>query len=121
MKIGKRPYHFQAKVIDNSCSLTLDIWVPPTASPGSQLPVKVWIFGGAGAAGGISDSLYNGCNLASDAIVVSINYRVGPLGFLSLPSVGIQGNMAVQDVILGLEWVQTNIASFGGDPVSHFL
>jgi carboxylesterase type B len=121
VKIGKRPYHFQAKVIDDSCSLTLDIWVPPTASSGSQLPVKVWIFGGAGAAGGISDPLYNGCNLASDAIVVSINYRVGLLGFLSLPSAGIQGNMAVQDVVLGLEWVQANIASFGGDPVSHGL
>ncbi|PMD31049.1 alpha/beta-hydrolase [Hyaloscypha variabilis F] len=96
--------------------LTVDIWVPPTASPSSQLPVKAWVFGGAGVAGGISDPLYDGCNLASDSIVVSINYRVGPLGFLSLPSAGIQGNMAVQDVILGLEWIQTNIASFGGDP-----
>jgi len=104
--------------IDNLESLTVDIWVPTTASPSSQLPVKAWVFGGVGVAGGISDPLYDGCNLASDSIVVSINYRVGPLGFLSLSSAGIQGNMAVQDVILGLELIQTNIASFGGDPVS---
>jgi carboxylesterase type B len=76
------------------------------------------VFGGAGAAGGIADPLYDGCNSASDAIVVSINYRVGPLGFLYLPQADIHGNMAVQDVQLGLEWVQANIAAFGGDPVS---
>jgi para-nitrobenzyl esterase len=61
--------------------------------------------------------LYNGCNLATDAVVVSINYRLGPLGFLALKSVGVSGNMAIQDVLLGLQWVQSNIAAFGGDPV----
>jgi hypothetical protein len=50
-----------------------------------------------------------------------MNYRVGPLGLLSLPSAGIQGNMAVQDAVLGLEWVQANVASFGGDPVRSLL
>jgi carboxylesterase type B len=81
------------------------------------MPVKVFIYGGGGSAGGISDPLYNGCNLASDSVVVSLNYRLGPLGFLALHSAGVTGNMAVQDLILGLQWVQSNIAGFGGDPV----
>jgi carboxylesterase type B len=53
-----------------------------------------------------------------DAIIVSINYRVGPLGYLTLKSAGIDGNFAIQDILLGLQWVQSNIAAFNGDPVS---
>ena len=49
--------------------------------------------------------------------MVGINYRVGPLGFLALQTAGIQGNMGIQDILLGLQWVQDNIAAFGGDPV----
>jgi carboxylesterase type B len=82
------------------------------------LPVKVWVYGGGDDAGGISDPLYNGSNLATDSIVVSISYRVGALGFLALETAGITGNFGVQDILLGLEWVQQNIAAFGGDPVS---
>jgi carboxylesterase type B len=79
----------------------------------------VWIYGGANSAGGISDPLYDGCNVAGgDALLVSINYRLGPLGFLALDSASIGGNQATQDILLGLEWVQENIAAFGGDPVS---
>lgn len=64
---------------------------PP--SKGSDLPVKVWVYGGAEDAGGISDPLYDGCNVATkDALLVTINYRLGPLGFLALNSAGIQGN-----------------------------
>lgn len=51
--------------------------------------------------------------------MVSINYRVGPLGFLALPSLGLYGNFGVMDQILALRWVQENIAHFSGDPVSH--
>ncbi|KAI9744274.1 MAG: hypothetical protein M1818_002426 [Claussenomyces sp. TS43310] len=97
--------------------LYLDIWVPPNATGISALPVKVWIYGGANNGGGISNPLYNGCNLAMDnTLVVSINYRLGPLGFLALQSAGIAGNMAIQDILRGLQWVQSNIAAFGGDP-----
>jgi carboxylesterase type B len=72
---------------------------------------------GADDAGGISDPLYNGCNLATDLAVVSISYRVGALGFLALESAGITRNFGVQDILLALEWVQQNIAAFGDDLV----
>ena len=100
-------------------SLHLDIWVPLNATSASGLPVKVWIYGGGEESGGISNPLYDGCNLAEhNTLVVSINYRLGPLGFLALESAGIGGNFGIQDILLGLQWIQSNIAAFGGDPVS---
>jgi carboxylesterase type B len=103
----------------NNPSLYLDIWVPPNATSTSNLPLKVWIYGGGQQGGGIQDPQFNGCNLAvHDTLLVSISYLLGPLGYLTQDSAGIGGNFGVQDLILGLEWVQSNIASFGGDPVS---
>ncbi len=105
--------------LKKSASLYLDIWVPPNATSASGLPVKVWIYGGGEESGGISNPLYDGCNLAKhNTLVVSINYRLGPLGFLALESAGIGGNFGIQDILLGLQWIQSNIAAFGGDPVS---
>ena len=89
--------------------------MPADAATDSNLPVKVWSYGGFNEAGGTSDPLYDACRLATDAIVVEYNYRVGPMGFLSLQSAGIAGNMAIQDGIAALEWVQHNAAAFGGD------
>ena len=87
---------------------------------GSNLPVKVWIYGGGEDAGSISNPTYDGCYLApSGTIVVSINYRLGPLGFLALENAGIDGNFGIQDILAGLQWIQENIAAFGGDPVSR--
>jgi carboxylesterase type B len=107
-------------LLKRTSSLYLDVWKPANATADSALPVRVWIYGGANSAGGISDPLYDGCNIASgDALLVSINYRLGPLGFLALDSAGIAGNQATQDILLALEWVQENIAAFGGDPVSR--
>ncbi|KAK6335019.1 hypothetical protein TWF718_010461 [Orbilia javanica] len=102
---------------DEDC-LFLSVWVPSnvedTASSG--LPVKVWVHGGANTGGGIMNPLYNGCKLAEEgSIVVNIAYRLGPLGFLALESAGIAGNFGIQDILLGLQWVQDNIGSFGGD------
>ncbi|CAG8083849.1 unnamed protein product [Penicillium salamii] len=97
--------------------LYLDVWVPSGATKDSKLPVKVWIFGGSDAMGGIEYPLYDGCNLAEkDQIVVSLNYRLGPLGFLKLDGAGYNGNQGIQDLILGFEWVQQSISAFGGDP-----
>jgi carboxylesterase type B len=50
--------------------------------------------------------------------MVSINYRLGPLDFLALESVNVGGNFGIRDILLGLQWIQSNIAAFGGDPVS---
>jgi carboxylesterase type B len=102
-------------------SLFVDVYVPNTATPSSKLPVKVWIYGGSNEAGSISDATYNGCFAAANTIVVSVNYRVGPLGWLALPDLGISGNFGTQDQLLALAWVQANIASFGGDPARVLL
>ncbi|KAI5459593.1 putative carboxylesterase [Mariannaea sp. PMI_226] len=102
--------------------LYLDVWAPANASSSSGLPVKVWIYGGGNSAGGISDSFYDGCKVAeADAVFVSINYRLGPLGFLALDSAGVPGNQGISDILLGLQWVQDNIAEFGGDPKKVLL
>ena len=83
-----------------------------------MLPVKVWVYGGSDTSGGIDYSLYDGCSIAEEgAILVSINYRLGPLGFMALNSAGIYGNLGIQDLLLGLEWVKKSISAFGGDPV----
>lgn len=99
----------------------MDIWAPASATKDSNLPVKVWVFGGSDTEGGIEYPLYDGCNLAeTGSVVVSLNYRLGPLGFLALNSAGIYGNQGIQDLILGFEWVQKSISAFGGDPVCDF-
>ena len=89
--------------------------MPSNAQNESSLPVKAWIYGGFNKVGGTSYPPYNACNLATDAVVVEINHRVGPLGFMSLESAGIAGNMGIQDVLMALRWVQRNIGSFGGN------
>ncbi|KAL7907380.1 Alpha/Beta hydrolase protein [Trichoderma velutinum] len=101
--------------------LTLDVYVPFRTSNKSQLPVKVWLYGGFNEAGGISDATYNGCFSAKDSIVVTVNYRVGPLGFLSVKEAGLMGNYGLQDQLLALKWVQSNIHAFGGDPKKVLL
>ncbi|RYP93075.1 hypothetical protein DL770_000821 [Monosporascus sp. CRB-9-2] len=98
--------------------LYLNIWAPASATPESNLPVKVWLYGGSNEGGGVSNPTYDGCYSALDSVVVSINYRLGPLGFLALSDLGLTGNYGIMDQKLGLEWVQENIRSFGGDPVS---
>lgn len=83
--------------------------------------MKVWVYGGSNEGGGVSDPTYSGCFSAVDSIVVSINYRLGPLGFLALEDLGLSGNYGLMDQLLGLRWVHENIAGFGGDPVSSSL
>lgn len=99
--------------------LNLNIWVPEGADVGAK-PVLVWIHGGAYMAG--SSNPYDGAALAreGDLCVVTINYRLGVLGFvnfadaLGLPA--IPSNLGLRDQIAALEWVRDNIAGFGGDP-----
>ena len=99
--------------------LTLNIW---SAAKLRQAPVLVWIHGGALTTGSSSETVYDGAALArSGVIVVSINYRLGVLGYLAHPELsaespqGISGNYGLLDQIEALRWVKNNIASFGGE------
>ncbi len=107
--------------ISEDC-LNLNVWTP-AKSAGEKLPVMVWFYGGAYNEGGGSMPFADGSNLAKKGvIVVSLNYRVGALGFLSHPELTASspnhasGNQALSDSIAALKWVQQNIAAFGGDP-----
>uniref|UniRef100_A0A453Z3L0 Carboxylic ester hydrolase n=1 Tax=Anopheles quadriannulatus TaxID=34691 RepID=A0A453Z3L0_ANOQN len=89
----------------------------PQLQPKTPLPVMVWIHGGGFYVGTGDSALYEPPYLVQQgAVVVCINYRLGPLGFLSLPSAGVDGNMGLKDQRMSLRWVRDNIAQFGGDP-----
>ena len=112
------PRHSEGSPGQEDC-LYLDVWAPANATADSALPVRVWLYGGSNVFGGVENPLYDGCNVPdTDAIMVALNYRVGPLGFLAAQGTQIVGNQAMQDMLLGLQWVQDNIAAFGGDAVS---
>ena len=104
--------------------LTLNVWTPQAAGgSGEGLPVLVWIHGGAFVNGAGSLPWYDGSVLAArgDVVVVTINYRLGILGFVDLAEVGgpdyaPSGNLGLLDQVAALSWVRDNIAAFGGDP-----
>lgn len=97
--------------------LYLNVYAP--AEPGPPRPVLVWIHGGAYTSG--SGALYDGSGLAArgDVVVVTVNYRLGVLGFVDLGAATdaeIPSNLGLRDQIAALRWVRDNIAAFGGDP-----
>lgn len=102
--------------------LYLNVWTE-AKKPDVRMPVMVWIHGGGFNFGSTSLREYNGRNLAKKGVVVvTLNYRLGPLGFLVHPLLSKEsayktsGNYALLDQIAALQWVQKNIAAFGGDP-----
>jgi carboxylesterase type B len=100
-------------VIAGDNELNLNVFTPDLVAVG--LPVLVWIHGGGFTGGCSASPWYRGGPFARDGVVlVSINYRLGAEGFLEVP--GMPANRAVRDWIRALEWVQENIAAFGGDP-----
>lgn len=108
-------------VTQNEDCLFLNIWSP--AADGKKRPVMFWIHGGGFAIGSGASPLYNGTNLAKrgDVVVVTINYRLGPLGFLYFNDIApgnhdFENNLGIKDQIAALKWVKENIAAFGGDP-----
>jgi para-nitrobenzyl esterase len=109
---------------DEDC-LYLNVTVPRGARPGARLPVMVWVHGGEFASGAGSE--YDGSRLATagDVIVVTVNYRLGPLGFLASPVLDAEGhpsgNYGLQDQAAALRWVRRNAVRFGGDPRSVTL
>jgi para-nitrobenzyl esterase len=99
--------------------LSLNVWAPAAAH---KAPVLVWIHGGALSGGSSSESVYDGAELAArGVVVVSINYRLGVLGYLAHPALstesplGISGNYGLLDQIEALRWIKANIPAFGGD------
>ena len=104
--------------------LTLNVWTPANAKKGS-LPVMVWIYGGGYLAGGTSEGRQDGQFLAHrNVVVVSMNYRLGIFGFLVHPELTAEsphhasGNYGLMDQNAAIEWVQKDIAAFGGDPAN---
>jgi para-nitrobenzyl esterase len=102
--------------------LYLNVWSPAKA-PSDKVPVLVWIYGGGFSAGAASLPGYGGQVLAKKGVVlVSINYRLGTLGFLAHPELSaesphhVSGNYGLLDMIAALKWIKANIAAFGGDP-----
>ena len=118
---GKSIYSWIPVPMSEDC-LTLNIWAPTGAR---KAPVFFWIHGGALTTGSSRDALYDGTKLAAQGIiVVSLNFRLGVLGWLAHPELskesplGVSGNYALLDLIEGLKWVRQNIGAFGGDPAN---
>jgi para-nitrobenzyl esterase len=125
--IQHQPYDdidpFKAGVSEDC--LYLNVWTSSLPLPASRFsrPVLVWIHGGGFWAGFGGEERHNGARLAQKgAVVVTVNYRLGPFGFLAHPALAAEsphhaaGNYALLDQIAALQWVKRNIARFGGDP-----
>ena len=104
--------------------LTLNVWTPANAQPGS-LPVMVWIYGGGFVTGGTSEARQDGQFLAHhNVVIVSMNYRLGIFGFFAHPQLSAEsphhasGNYGLMDQAAAIAWVRRNISAFGGDPAN---
>lgn len=109
-----------AEISSNDCQ-NLNIWTP--APDSKKRAVMVWLHGGGFSSGSAQENTsYDGANLAKsgDVVVVSVNHRLNILGFFDLSNYGekyrYSGNAGIQDIIDSLNWIQKNIANFGGDP-----
>ena len=114
---------------DEDC-LQLNVWTPAVRSPGKLLPVMMFIHGGGHVQGsatveaGPGEILYDGSELArrGRAVAVTVQYRLGALGYVSIPEIdaergdGGSGNLGTLDLVAALGWLHRNVAAFGGDP-----
>ena len=118
---GEDPFFGAGSTRMEEDCLYLNVW--SAAAPGDAVPVLVWIHGGGLFVGDGSEVAYDGTALAArGVVVVTINYRLGALGYLAHPLLreasdnGASGNYGLLDQLAALRWVQRNIAAFGGDP-----
>ena len=118
---GASIYASELSSISEDC-LSLNVWTPTDAR---DAPVFVWIHGGALTTGSSSEAMYDGAKLAARGIVVvTINYRLGALGYFAHRALSsespqhVSGNYGLLDQIAALRWVNRNIAAFGGDPAN---
>uniref|UniRef100_A0A182KG30 Carboxylic ester hydrolase n=1 Tax=Anopheles christyi TaxID=43041 RepID=A0A182KG30_9DIPT len=116
---------FSGFVFGSECGLYLNVYTPQLPAGGDEdapikregLPVMVFLHGGGFACGSGSSLFYNPeYFLQRGVLVVTLNYRLGPFGFLYLPEAGVEGNAGLKDQLMALQWINENIASFGGDP-----
>jgi para-nitrobenzyl esterase len=118
--ISERTAAGDARQMSEDC-LTLNVWTQPS---GAARPVMVWIHGGGDVEGSSANRYYDGTAFARDGIVlVSVNYRLGNLGFFAHPALTREdkasgANYALLDQLAALAWVQRNIAALGGDPAN---
>ncbi|WP_202909796.1 carboxylesterase/lipase family protein [Mucilaginibacter pedocola] len=103
--------------------LFLNIWKPAVTAKGAKLPVMVWIHGGGFVAGSGAQRGFSGESFTGKGVIlVTINYRLGRLGFFAFPALNAEhpeeakGNYAYMDQIAALQWIKQNIGAFGGDP-----
>ena len=119
-------HYFGEEPTGEDC-LYLNVWAPANATANSKLPVIVFIYGGGGTIGSSGMAVYDGENVArSGAIFVSMNYRVGALGFMAHPDLtreqgGHSGNYGFLDQNAALRWIHDNIGVFGGDPAKVLI
>ena len=116
-----REFLIKDESLSEDC-LFLNVWTG-AKSPMEKRPVIVWIYGGGFVSGGTNVPIYDGEALAKKGVIlVSVNYRVGILGFFAHPELTAEspdhasGNYGLMDQLAGLQWVKKNIAAFGGDP-----
>lgn len=114
-------YNTSGTVTGDEDCLTLNVWTPDL-KPDIKRPVMVFIHGGGHEQGSGSLQMYDGTHLGGINVLVTINYRVGPFGFLAHPVLTVEGgdtasgDYGMHDQIFALKWVKDNIAKFGGDP-----
>jgi para-nitrobenzyl esterase len=123
-KLNAAPTSLYGEMVGGEDCLYLNIWKPANAAATDELPVMLWIYGGGNSLG--ESSTYTGKYLAETygVVVVNFNYRMGPLGWFSLPDMHNEnssaetqsGNYGTLDQVNALRWVNRHIASFGGDP-----
>uniref|UniRef100_A0A336MQ38 carboxylesterase n=1 Tax=Culicoides sonorensis TaxID=179676 RepID=A0A336MQ38_CULSO len=107
----------QSHVVGDEDCLYMNVYTPKLRAKNEPYPVMVWIHGGAFTFGsGNSETFNPELFVNEDVIVVTLNYRLGVLGFLSTEDQNAQGNYGLKDILLAGEWIKNNIDIFGGDP-----